>query len=159
MSVAILITFLARLSLVLLFLPFSALDKLLNFRLATAQASEAAPNRSVARGLIVAGFLVEVVMSLGVLTGIADRFAAFMLAGYCAVTALLWKQFWRQQDFRLTGKSAGREVFWDFLKNFAVAGGFLMLAFGPNAVSASRFFHVPFASTHPYAMHRIGAER
>ena len=60
MSLAILITFLARLSLVLLFLPFSALDKLLNFRLATAQASETAPNRSVARGLIVAGFLVEV---------------------------------------------------------------------------------------------------
>lgn len=159
MTVAILITFLARLSLVLLFLPFSALDKLLNFRLATAQASQAAPNRSVARGLIVAGFLVEVVMSLGVLTGFADRFAAFILAGYCAVTALLWKQFWRQRDFRLTGQSAGREVFWDFLKNFAVAGGFLMLALGPNAGTASRFLHAPFASTEPYAMHRTGAER
>jgi putative oxidoreductase len=159
MSIAILITFLARLSLVLLFLPFSALDKLLNFRLATAQASKAAPNRSVARGLIVAGFLVEVVMSLGVLTGIADRFAAFILAGYCAVTALLWKQFWRQPDFRLTGQSAGREVFWDFLKNFAVAGGFLMLALGPNAGSVSRFLQAPFASTHPYAMHRTGAEQ
>jgi putative oxidoreductase len=89
-------------------------------------------------------------MSLGVLTGIADRFAAFMLAGYCIVTALLWKQFWRQPDFSLRGKSAGREVFWDFLKNLAVAGGFLMLAFGSNAASLWQFIHAPFSSTHPY---------
>jgi uncharacterized membrane protein YphA (DoxX/SURF4 family) len=34
-----------------------------------------------------------------VLTGIADRFAAFVLAGYCGVTALLWKQFWKPGDF------------------------------------------------------------
>src|SRR5436190_6117676 len=153
MNAPILLTFLARLSLVLLFLPFSALDKLLNHRLAIAQAAEATPNRTIARGLIIVGFLVEVVMSLGVLTGIADRLAAFVLAGYCAVTALLWKQFWRRHDFRMIGQSAGREVFWDFLKNFAVAGGFLMIALGPNASSASRFLHAPFSSTHPYAMH------
>lgn len=112
----------------------------------------------LAKALIVTGLLVEVFMSLGVLTGFADRFAAFVLAGYCAVTALVWKPFWRQRDFRLRGKSAGREVFWDFLKNFALAGGFLMIAFGPNAGSAMRFFHAPFASTHPYAVHRNGAE-
>lgn len=89
-------------------------------------------------------------MSLGVLIGIADRFAAFVLAGYCIITALLWKQFWKQPDFSLRGKSAGREVFWDFLKNLAVAGGFLMIAIGPNAASALQFLHAPFSSTHPY---------
>lgn len=159
MTIAILITFLARFSLVMLFLPFSALDKVLNFQLATVQAGEAVVNRTIARGLIASGFLIEVVMSLGVMTGIADRFAAFILAGYCAVTALLWKQFWRQRDFRLKGQSAGRDMFWDFLKNFAVAGGFLMLAFGPDAGSASLFLHAPFDSTQPYAPHRIGVDR
>ena len=154
MTVAIVITFLARLSLVLLFLPFSALDKLLNFGLAVAQAREATPSDAFARALIVTGFLVEVVMSLGVLTGIADRLAAFILAGYCAVTALLWKQFWRQPDFRLRGKSAGREVFWDFLKNFAVAGGFLMIAFSPNAGGVIGFVDAPLSSTQPYAIHQ-----
>jgi putative oxidoreductase len=156
MYFAVVIEFLARLSLVLLFLPFSALDKILNFRLATQQARQAAAGAGLAKVLIVAGFLTEVFMSLGVLTGIADRFAAFMLAGYCAVTALVWKPFWRQSDFRLRGKSAGRDVFWDFLKNFAVAGGFLMITFGPTAGSAMRFIHSPFSSSHPYAVHRSG---
>jgi putative oxidoreductase len=147
---SILLAFAARLLLVLLFFPFSALDKVLNFRAAVAQAGEATSSQGVAKTLIFAGLAVEVFMSLGVLTGIADRFAAFVLAGYCIVTALLWKQFWRRTDFRLRGKSAGREVFWDFLKNLAVAGGFLILAFGPNAASALQFIHAPFATTHPY---------
>jgi len=149
-GLSILMAFGARLLLVLLFFPFSAMDKVLNFRAAVAQAGETTSNQGVAKALIFAGLSVEIFMSLGVLTGIADRFAAFILAGYCIVTALLWKQFWRQPDFSLRGKSAGREVFWDFLKNLAVAGGFLMLAFGTDAASISQFIHAPFSSTHPY---------
>lgn len=137
--------------LVLLFLPFSALDKVFNFRSAVAQASEATSNQDVAKTLIFVGLRVETFMSLGVVTGIADRFAAFVLAGYCIITAVLWKQFWKRPDFGLRGKSAGREVLWDFLKNFAVAGGFLMLAIGPNSSSVSQFIHAPFSSTHPYS--------
>ncbi len=152
MTFAILVTFLARLSLVLLFLPFSALDKLMNFQGAVGQASQAVSSRDAARALIVTGFLVEVFMSLGVLTGVADRLAAFILAGYCATTALLWKPFWAQPDFRLRGPSKGRDMFWDFLKNFAVAGGFLMVTFGPNAGSVGTFFRAPFSSTHPYSV-------
>ncbi len=101
--------------------------------------------------LILAGLFVEVTIVAGVLTGIADRFAAFVLAGYCMVTALLWKPFWRKPDFRLRGSSEGRETFWDFLKNFAVAGGFLALAWGgPSAQGVAAFLHDPFGSTHPY---------
>lgn len=151
MSFEILVTLLARLSLVLLFLPFSALDKVLNFPAAVGQANQAVSSHSVAKALILTGLFVEVVMSLGVLTGVADRFAAFILAGYCATTALLWKPFWAQPDFRLRGPSKGREMFWDFLKNFAVAGGFLMLTFGPNAGGVDSFFRAPFSSTHPYS--------
>jgi putative oxidoreductase len=150
MTFEILVTLLARLSLVLLFLPFSALDKLLNFTAAVGQSNQAVSSRDVARALILVGLFVEVVMSLGVLTGVADRLAAFILAGYCATTALLWKPFWKQPDFRLKGPSKGRDMFWDFLKNFAVAGGFLMLTFGPNAGGVGSFFRAPLSSTHPY---------
>lgn len=151
MTFKILIAFLTRLSLVLLFLPFSAADKVLNFQAATQQAGQATSSRTLAKALILLGLFVEVVMSLGVLTGIADRFAAFILAGYCAVTALLFKQFWRKSDFGLLGPSEGREVMWDFLKNFAVAGGFLLITFGTSAPTVSDFFASPFSSTLPYS--------
>jgi putative oxidoreductase len=140
----------ARLLLVMLFLPFSALDKVLNFRQAVNQAAEAAP-RSLAAVLIFAGLGVEFFMSLAVMTGIADRLAALVLAFYCIVTALLWKQFWKTSDFRLRGASHGRELFWDFLKNLALGGGFLALAFGANADGFERFLSQPFASSHPYS--------
>lgn len=91
-------------------------------------------------------------MSIAVLTGIADRIAAVILATYCVVTALLWKQFWKTQDFRLRGPSRGREVFWDFLKNLAVGGGFLALAFGASANGFERFLAHPLASSHPYSL-------
>lgn len=147
---AVLVAFAVRCLLVALFLPFSALDKVLNFRLAVGQASQAAPVRFLAAALVAGGFCVEVFMSLAILTGVADRLAALVLAGYCLVTALLWKQFWRRPDFRLKGKSEGREVFWDFLKNLALAGGFLLLAFGSNAAEVERFMRHPLASSHPY---------
>lgn len=146
----VLITFAVRCLLVGLFLPFSALDKVLNFKLAIGQASQTVQSRTFAALLIASGFCIEVFMSLAVLTGVADRLAALILAGYCLITALLWKQFWRQPDFRLKGTSSGREVFWDFLKNLALAGGFLVLAFGSNAAGVSSFVHHPLASSHPY---------
>ena len=151
-EISIIITFLTRLSLVLLFLPFSALDKVLNFKAAVGQAGEIGVARPLAAALILVGLTVEVVMSLGVLTGIADRLAAFILAGYCAATAILYKQFWTKPDFRLLGPSEGREVFWDFLKNFAVAGGFLVVTFGTSAGTVGDFFAAPFSSTHPYTV-------
>jgi putative oxidoreductase len=140
----------SRCLLVLLFLPFSALDKLLNFHDAQAQAALAIHNRMLSRLAIAGGFCIEVVMSLGVVSGVADRAAALVLAVYCAATALLWKQFWKSGDFRLRGPSRGRDTFWDFLKNFALAGGFLSLTFAGQAVGVGVFLHHPFDSSHPY---------
>jgi putative oxidoreductase len=154
---SIVVTFAARALLVMLFLPFSALDKILNFKQAVGQAAEAIPNRFLAAIAILAGLGVEILMSLAILAGIADRMAAFILAGYCIVTALLWKQFWKQPDFRLKGASRGRDVFWDFLKNLALAGGFLALAFGANASGFRDFLAHPLASSHPYAQTARGA--
>src|SRR6185437_7498890 len=111
---------------------------------------EVAPNRTIAAGLIVAGLCVELFMSLGVVTGIADRACAFVLAGYCVVTALLWKPFWKPGDFWRSSTGQGRTLFWDFLKNFALGAGFLLIAFGTDAASVSHFFAHPLSSSHPY---------
>jgi putative oxidoreductase len=153
---SILVAFAVRCLLVGLFLPFSALDKVLNFRAALDQASQAIPNRVFAVPLIAGGFCIEVFMSLAILTGVADRMAALVLAGYCLITALLWKQFWTKPDFRLKGTSNGREVFWDFLKNLALAGGFLLLTFGSNATDVGQFLRHPLASSHPYEIAQGG---
>jgi putative oxidoreductase len=148
---SVFVSFLIRVTLVALFLPFSALDKLLNTQAAVQQAAGGTRPAWLARGLVGAGLFVEVVMSLAVITGFFDRLAAVILAGYCAVTALLWKQFWKTPDFRLKGPSKGRDVFWDFLKNFALAGGFLVLATGGTAYGVTHLVLHPFSSTHPYS--------
>jgi putative oxidoreductase len=148
--VSVAIIFMTRVLLIALFLPFSALDKVLNTRMAVGQAATAVRSPVLARTLIAVGGVVEVTMSLAILTGFADRLAALILGGYCLVTAFVWKQFWKTPDCRLQGISHGRELFWDFLKNIGLAGAFFMLAFGTNITSVRSFFINPFDSTHPY---------
>jgi putative oxidoreductase len=156
--VSILAVFATRALLVLLFFPFSATDKILNFNQAVCQAAEVTPRRPAAMLLIVTGLCVEIGMSLAVLTGFADRMAALVLAVYCIITALLWKQFWRSGDFALKGPAGkGRELFWDFLKNLSVAGGFLLLTFGGTANGVERFIHAPFSSSHPYELYVVSS--
>jgi putative oxidoreductase len=145
------VSFLIRVTLVALFLPFSALDKLLNTDAAVKQAQGTVHSRVLSQVLVGAGLFVELVMSLAVLTGFFDRLAAVILAGYCVVTAVLWKQFWKKDDFRLKGPSKGRDVFWDFLKNFALAGGFLVLATGGTAYGVTHLILHPLSSSHPYS--------
>jgi len=149
---SILVSIVVRSLLVMLFLPFSALDKILNLNSAVDQAAQAGGPRWVAKLLIFFGFAIEVIMSLAILTGSADRLAALVLASYCLVTAMLWKPFWKSPGFRLQGASHGRELFWDFLKNVALAGGFLLLAFGTNAAEVWNVWNHPFASSHPYML-------
>lgn len=146
------VAFVARCLLVGLFLPFSALDKILNSGQAVGQAAQAVTNRTFARLLIGVGFGIEVLMSGAILIGVADRAAAVVLAVYCIATALLWKQFWTMPDFKLRGTSRSRDTFWDFLKNVALAGGFLMLASGADAAGVRAFLHSPLTSSHPYRL-------
>ena len=148
------IVLLVRITLCILFLPFSALDKVLNFKGAVGQASEDFSWRPLAVTAILVGLGVEVFMSLGVVSGIADRLCAFVLAGYCFVTAILWKRFWAQGDFWSGGK--GRDLFWDFLKNFSLGGGFLLIVLGTRGEGLSAFLADPFGSTHPYVQARHG---
>lgn len=151
-ALSIAITLAIRIVLVLLFFPFSAFDKIFNFGGALDQAGEAVSDRAIAMALVFAALFVEIVMSLGVLTGIADRLCAFILAGYCGVTALLWKQFWKPGDFWASPSGKGRGLFWDFLKNFALGAGFLLITFGSSATSVRQFIAHPTWSTDPYRL-------
>ncbi len=147
------VVLIARYLLVILFFPFSALDKILNFKDAVAQAEEIfAP--ALATVMILAGLAIEIVMPIAILTGTADRAAAFVMAGYCAITALLFKRFWQPGDFWRAGDSKGRGLFWDFLKNLSLAGGFLLITVGLTEASAPNFATDPFGSTHPYTQVR-----
>jgi putative oxidoreductase len=151
-TLSISLAFAIRLVLVLLFLPFSALDKILDFRGAVAQAHEAVQNKTAATALILIGLFVEVFMSAGVVTGIADRACAFVLAGYCGVTALVWKQFWRPGDFWSSNTGKARTLFWDFWKNLALAAGFLFIVVGTDASSIAQFLAHPTIQSHPYRL-------
>ena len=141
---------LVRYGLVILFFPASALDKIFNFKGAVGQAAQVFSWRPMAVAMILMGIFVEVVMPLGILSGIADRLAAFVMAGYCAVTAVLFKRFWEPGDFWKAGDSKGRELFWDFLKNFSLASGFLLITVGIDGHSWQSFVSNPLASSHPY---------
>src|SRR5215469_865927 len=152
MTLSIVVTFAIRLLLVVLFFPFSALDKIVNFRGAVAQARQSVKVEAVAKLFIVGGLCIEIFMPLAILTGVADRPAALVLAGYCCITALLWKQFWKPGDFFHAGQSQARDLFWDFLKNFSLAGGFLLLALGTTSQQVSDFFTHPLLSTQPYVV-------
>ena len=157
MSLSIVLTIAIRYLLCILFFPFSALDKILNFQGAVAQAKEAVGVDAIAKLLILAGLCVEILMPLAILTGIADRPAAFVMAGYCGVTALLWKQFWKPGDFFHAGASKARDLFWDFLKNFSLAGGFLLIAFGTTAQQLEDLLAHPQLSSRPYEVQRAVA--
>ena len=151
MTIAQVLILLVRYGQVVLFFPSSALDKILNFQGAVKQAREVFNSDAVATALILVGVFVELVMPLGILSGVADRLAAFVMAGYCAVTALLFKRFWEPGDFWSPGESKGRELFWDFLKNFSLASGFLLIVVGLDGQAWHGFVADPLASSHPYA--------
>jgi Predicted membrane protein len=117
---------LARVCLVVLF-PFSALDKIVNWQSALSQANSSfLPGGPV---LLVLAMIVEIVTPICIVSGWQDRPAAFVLAGFCVVTAILYHRFWAYPRFFSPG-SEGQPHLWDFLKNFGLAGGLLLIVLG-----------------------------
>ena len=151
MTTAAIVALIVRCVLVVLFLPFSALDKIVGFEGAVKQAQEVFKPRPLAVAVLLCGLAIEVIMSLGVVTGVADRLAALVLAAYCAGTAVLYKRFWAPGDFWAAGDSKGRNLFWDFLKNLSLGAGFLLIVIGTNGAGLRPFLAHPFASSQPYA--------
>jgi putative oxidoreductase len=150
-TIAAFVALVVRYGLVVLFLPASALDKIVNFKGAVAQSEQTFKPRPLAVAAILAALAVEIFMSLGVVTGVADRMAALVMAAYCAATAVLFKRFWRPGDFWKPGDSQGRNLFWDFLKNLSLASGFLLITVGTDGAGLRPFLAHPLASSRPYA--------
>lgn len=150
MTTAAIVALVVRYGLVMLFLPFSAMDKIFSFDHAVKQAQQVFAPRPLAIGVILLGLFIEIVCTAGVVSGIADRAAAFVVAGYCAVTAVLYKQFWKPGDFFADPGGKARTLFWDFLKNLSLGAGFLLLIVGTDGSGFQPFLDAPFASSHPY---------
>jgi putative oxidoreductase len=150
MTTAAIVALIVRYLLVVLFLPFSALDKIVGFEGAVRQAQEVFKPRPLAVAVLMCGLAIEVIMTLGVVTGFADRMAALVLAAYCAATAVLYKRFWSPGDFWASGDSKARNLFWDFLKNLSLGAGFLLIVIGTNGWGLRPFLSHPLASSHPY---------
>jgi putative oxidoreductase len=135
---------LARIFLVCLF-PFSGLDKILHWDDALKQANSSfLPN---GRELLIIGMAVEFLAPVCIIFNWHDRLAAFILAGFCAVTALLYHNFWSYADFWSPGDSQGRSHFWDFLKNFGLAGGLCLIIIGGSLSPLSSVLAAPLSSS------------
>lgn len=135
---------LARLCLVVLF-PFSALDKIVYWKDALKQAeSSFVPGGPV---LVVIAIVIELLTPACIVLGWHDRLAAFVLAGFCVVTAVLYHPFWSFADFWTPGDSKGRRHFWDFLKNFGLAGGLLLVVIVARFAPVTNLIEQPLSST------------
>lgn len=135
---------LARICLVVLF-PFSALDKIVYWKDALQQAeSSFVPGGPV---LVVLAIIIELVTPVCIVLGWHDRLAALVLAGFCVVTAVLYHPFWSFADFWTPGVSKGRQHFWDFLKNFGLAGGLLLVVIMAGFAPVAEVIERPLSST------------
>ena len=133
---------LLRVFLVALF-PFSALDKVVNW----ASAMKQAGGGPFAPAMLVAAVVVETVAPVCIVLGWHDRLAAFVLAGFCAVTAVLYHQFWRFPDFWRFQEGEGLQHFWEFLKNFGLVGGLGLVMLAPRTLPLGEVVRDPLAST------------
>ena len=146
----ILVPLVIRICLVVLF-PFSALDKILDWDGALKQAKSSIVPTAVAPVLLVLAIVVELVTPFCIVFGWHDRLAAFVLAGFCVASALLYHNFWTYPDFWIKGDSKARSHFWDFLKNFGLVGGLLLVTFGTSLVPADYVATHPLSSTPIYS--------
>nr|USU30375.1 DoxX family protein [Methylobacterium sp. OTU13CASTA1] len=143
---------LAKICLVCMF-PLSAYDKVVHWDEALAQAASGPlPFPAL---LLVLGILVETMTPVMIVIGWYDRAGAFLLAGFCGVTAVLFHRFWEFPGF-WSRDGKGRAHFWDFFKNFGLVGGLLLVVIGGYA-PASQVAHHPFSSGPQAAEIRISA--
>ena len=117
----------ARLCLVAMF-PFSAAEKVWHWGNAVEQTKSAPVPFAIP--LLVAATVVEFVTPVLIVAGWWDRPAALVLAGFCVVTAVLYHPFWKGPDlFSSSPDSKARAHFWEFVKNFGLVGGLLLVVF------------------------------
>ena len=112
----------ARFCLILLF-PFSALDKIMDYHNAVAQA-DASGMPIPGSLLLLLGGLLEVFGSLGILLNVYARQLALVFCFYCVATAVLFHNFWIYPF----ASPDWLNNFWPFLKNLGLVAGFIYVA-------------------------------
>lgn len=116
---------LARIFIVWIF-PLSFLDKIINWDAAVAQANSSwLPGGPV---LLYMAMVVELCTPPMIVFGFYDGIAAFVLAGYCAVTGIVYHAFWSYPRFWKAG-TEGYPHIWDFCKNFGLVGGLIFVMY------------------------------
>lgn len=121
---------LARIFIVWIF-PFSFIDKVINWNNALEQArSSWLPGGPV---LLILAMAVELLTPVMIVTGFYDGIAAFILAGYCVVTAIVYHAFWTYPRF-WSPQSEGYPHIWDFFKNFGLVGGLIFVMYASGLV-------------------------
>ena len=135
----------ARVCLVAMFV-FSALEKVWHWNNALVQTRQShLPGAPV---MLAVATLVEGLTPLMIIFGVFDRLGAFLLAGFCVVTAFLYHPFWTFSDlWSPRDDSVGREHFWQFTKNFCIVGGLILVIFAGDLASTAQVLSHPFASS------------
>lgn len=122
----------SRLFLVAMF-PFSAIDKVWHWRNSLVQTRSSGLPGGTA--MLIVAIAVEFLAPICIVAGWHDRIAAVLLAGFCFVTAFLYHPFWKWNDFWIPDDtSKAREHFWQFLKNFCIVGGLMLVTFGGSLI-------------------------
>ncbi len=67
--------------------------------------------------------------------GFYDGIAAFILAGYCAITGIVYHNFWAYPQF-WKNDSEGYPHIWDFFKNFGLVGGLIFIMYQSGFIQA-----------------------
>ena len=111
--------------------PFSFIDKVINWDNALKQANSGwLPGGPV---LLILAMAVELLTPPMIVIGFYDGIAAFILAGYCAVTGIVYHAFWTYPRF-WSPQSEGYPHIWDFFKNFGLVGGLIFVMYGSGFV-------------------------
>jgi putative oxidoreductase len=92
------------------------------------------------------GCAVELLTPICIVLNWHGRLAAFILAGFCVVTAILYHPFWKFGNFWNPDDLVGRSHFWDFLKNFGLAGGLGLLLIAGTPLPATTLLANPLTS-------------
>ena len=92
-----------------------------------------------ARGVSMPGLMaviaacVEFFGSIAVVLGFKTRYAALLMAGFTAFAAVIGHRFWQ------VAGPGHQDVYYHFMKNVAIIGGYLCLfAAGPGAIAIDR---------------------
>lgn len=127
-----LIALVARAFLVILF-PFSGVDKVVHWDAAMKQA--ASSPLGGARVMLIAAIAIEITTPVCIVLGWHPATAAIVLAAFCVATAILFHPFWKFPGFWTGGNPEGAAHFWDFLKNFGLVGGLLLVVVATTSMA------------------------